>query len=143
MANKLPKMRLKWNGDIFTLNCEVETKDDETKVIINRVEAAKMIRQFIKKKYGKSVKYWVKSEAYSNGSNVSVWLCKPDGEPVPSSIETEIRGFANSLRAGKFNGMYDSYDYNTQPIYSDLGAKLVMYTQYISVYNMAPYDYKP
>lgn len=144
MFKKLPKMKLKWNGVVYLLNCRVETnRKGETEVIINRVEAAKMIRQFIKQRYGKSIKSWVKSDSFSGGSSIDVTICKPNGEPVPSSIETAISTFTTSLRAGKFNGMYDSYDYNDTPIYSDLGTKLVMYTKYISVNNRAPWNYKP
>ena len=142
--NKPSKMKIKLNGIVYLLNCRVETnRDNKTEVVINRVEAAKMIRQFIKTRYGKSIKSWVKSASFSGGSSVDVTICKPNGEPVSSTIETAINTFANSLRAGRFNGMTDSYDYNSRNLVSDLGTQLVMYTSYISVYNRAPYDYKP
>jgi hypothetical protein len=141
--NKPSKMKLKLNGIVYLLNCRVEEKQGSKEVIINRVEAAKMIRQFIKHRYGKSIKSWVKSASFSGGSSVDVTICKPNGEPVSSVIETAIDTFANSLRAGRFNGMIDSYEYDSKKLMSDLGTQLVMYTSYISVYNRAPYNYKP
>lgn len=141
--NKLPKMKLKLDGIVYLLNCRVEERVDKTEVIVNRVEAAKMIRQFIKSKYGKTIKSWVKSDSFSGGSSIDVTICKPNGDSVSSSIESSIDTFAQSLRAGRFNAMNDSYEYNSRTLVSDLGTPLVMYTSYISVYNRAPYDYKP
>jgi hypothetical protein len=141
--NKLPKMKIKLNGIVYLLNCRVEDNRGKQEVVINRVEAAKMIRQFIKTRYGKTIKSWVKSDSFSGGSSVDVTICKPNGEQVSSSIVNAIDTFSQSLRAGRYNGMNDSYDYNSRNLISDLGTQLVMYTSYISVYNRSPYNYKP
>ena len=140
--NRAPKMKIKLDGIVYLLNCNISKNRGKREVVVTRVEAAKMIRQFIKTKYGKSFKSWVKSDSFSGGSSIDVTICKPNGEPVSKDIESTIDSFAQSLRAGRFNGMIDSYEYNSRNLVSDLGTQLVMYTSYISVYNRAPYDFK-
>jgi len=119
----------------FKLDAQVYmTSRNTPSVDISRVNAAKMIRQFIKQKYPKQFKSWVHSESFSGGSSINVEMCNFDGTPIEESIYIEIYKFAQSLRAGQFDGMTDSYDYN-DPSSSDNGTRINMYTKYISVTN--------
>lgn len=128
-------IKLKYYGMEFKLDAQVNMTSGKTPSIdINRVNAAKMIRQFIKEKYPKQFKSWVRSESFSGGSSIDVEMCNFDGTPVDETIYTEINNFSNTLRSGRFDGMTDSYDYNA-PSSSDNGTRINMYTKYISVSN--------
>lgn len=134
---------LLFQGIKFKLNIKPETgyQSGEPIIYINRVSAAKMIRQYIKEKYPKQFKSWVKSESYSGGSSIDVSLCNFDGSPVESKIYDDVRSFSMLLKAGHFNGMFDSYEYKDN-LKSDNGTEISMITSYIHIDNEPPYGTK-
>jgi len=142
MRAKNPKIKVQYKGIMFDLNATYSTKNGETKVDIFRVEAAKMVRQYIKGKYPKQFKSWVTSQSFSGGSALDVWLCEFNGSPIDDDVYQDIRDFAFGLKSGSFNGMTDSYDYSTDVVKSDLGTVLNLYTKYVSVNNRAKYGTK-
>lgn len=143
MKSKPSPIYLMFQGMKFKLNIKPEKryKTNETIIYIGRVDAAKMIRQYIKEKYPKKFKSWVKSEAYSGGSSITVSLCNFDGTPVDSKISEDVRRFSNLLKAGHFNGMFDTYEYKGN-VKSDNGTEISMLTSYIHVDNEPPYGTK-
>jgi len=131
-------IKLKYYGMEFSIDINIDDTSTKSKksIDITRVNAAKMIRQFIKQKYPKQFKSWVKSESYSGGSSINVNLCNFDGTPIDEAIFNEIETFSKSLKAGWFNGMIDSYEYN-ESSKSDIGTLINMYTKFVFVSNEA------
>lgn len=142
MINTHPKIRVKYMGMIFNLKTSTSERNGKTSVDIPRVEAAKMIRQYIKNKYSKKIKSWVTSQSFSGGSSIDVNLSSFTGHPVSDEIFEDIDMFSNSLKNGKFNGMIDSYEPNPEKTYSDLATPLNLYTKFISVNNRPKFDSK-
>ena len=81
-------IKLKYYGMEFNIDVNIDGTNPKLKksIDITRVNAAKMIRQFIKQKYPKQFKSWVKSESYSGGSSINVNLCNFDGTPIDEAI---------------------------------------------------------
>jgi len=138
MKKKKEQMRVGYLGMNFLLDKSINEYSGEISVVISCVNAAKMIRQFTKENFGKTVKIWVRSESFSGGSSITVDVCNPNGTPLDTSIFESIQSFALSLKAGSFNGMIDSYEYNAST-QTDNGTKLDFYTSYISVNNSPKY----
>jgi hypothetical protein len=64
---------------------------------------AKAIRQYLK---AQGIPGRVRSENYSMGSSINVYLANPNPEVV-----AQVRAFADDYKYGDFNGMDDSYEY--------------------------------
>ena len=141
MSYKKIEAKVKYYGYNFLLKPTInyDRNGKVQSVGINRVEAAKMVRQFIKFKYGKhpDFKVWARSESYSGGSSLRVYVSNLDGTAVSNDIFNTIKDFAMTLAAGSFDGMTDSYDYK-QVESNVLGTKISMYTSYVFVDNEAP-----
>jgi hypothetical protein len=70
----------------------------------NQAEAAKMIREILKKEFP-NIKFSVKSEGYSMGDNVRVTYC--------DSVKSEdVQNKISQFQYGNFNGMEDIYEYS-------------------------------
>lgn len=143
MATKHPPAKVMYRGYNFKINPPVvKNKLGEVDyLIINRVEASKMIRQFVKLRWDKAFKVWVRSESYSGGSSIRVYCSDDMGNPIPDVDFKELKDFSDSLRSGDFNGMDDSYNYR-EIEKNENGTLLNMYTSYIFCDNSAPWGTK-
>jgi hypothetical protein len=135
------KVKIKFLNQEFLLPSDVLRKDDwygkengGKYIYLNAKHTATVIRQFIKKNYPQ-VKAWVTSDVYSGGSSVRVQMCRTNGQLVPYEWEKEINSFTNSLKAGRFDGMYDIYEYNDEKLYTDNGTRIAGLPSYIFVEN--------
>ena len=99
----------KWNNEPFIDMCAKNT--------------ASMIKQFVKKNFP-NVKVWSTSDVYSGGSSVRVNVSNSDGSYISEKVYNEIRGFANSFKAGSFDGMSDCYEYYDEKLKKDNGTSL-------------------
>jgi len=138
---KSKKIKIKLLNQEFLLPSDVVRednwygKDNGGKYIyLNTKYTAVVIRQFIKKNYPQ-LKSWVTSSVYSGGSSVRVNICRTNGQTTPYEWEKEINAFCNSLTAGKFDGMYDIYEYREDKLKTDLGMQIVGLPSYIFVEN--------
>jgi len=114
----------KWNNEPFIDMCAKNT--------------ASMIKQFVKKNFS-NVKVWSTSDVYSGGSSVRVNVSNSDGSSISENIYKEIREFANSFKAGYFDGMSDCYEYYDEKLKTDNGTSLKYFPSYIFVENKAPW----
>ena len=114
----------KWNNEPFIDMCAKNT--------------ASMIKQFVKKNFP-NVKVWSTSDVYSGGSSVRVNVSNFDGSSISEKVYNEIRGFANSFKAGYFDGMSDCYEYYDEKLKTDNGTSLKYFPSYIFVENKAPW----
>lgn len=114
----------KWNNEPFIDMCAKNT--------------ASMIKQFVKKNFP-NVKVWSTSDVYSGGSSVRVNVSNSDGSSISEKVYNEIRGFANSFKAGYFDGMSDCYEYYDEKLKTDNGTSLKYFPSYIFVENKAPW----
>jgi hypothetical protein len=136
------KIKIKFLNEEFLLPAEVVRTDnwygrdmkDNKYIYLNAKHTATVIRQFIKKNYPQ-LKSWVTSDVYSGGSSVRVNICRTNGQSAPYEWDKEINSFTNSLKAGKFDGMTDMYEYNDDKLYTDLGYRIAGLPSYIFVEN--------
>ena len=135
------KIKIKFLNEEFLLPAEVVRTDnwygrdnDGKYIYLNAKHTATVIRQFIKKNYPQ-LKSWVTSDVYSGGSSVRVNICRTNGQSAPYEWDKEINSFTNSLKAGKFDGMTDMYEYNDDKLYTDLGYRIAGLPSYIFVEN--------
>ena len=136
------KVKVNLFGQEFLLNSDVVRTDGswykEPYIYLNAKNTAVVIRQFIKKNFP-NLKSWVKSEVYSGGSSVNVYVCSKDGSPAPYDHYDTIQTFCNSLTAGTFNGMFDSYEYREDKLSTEKGTPIVGLPSYIFTNNRPDY----
>lgn len=126
---KNSKIKLMFKGHEFIVNAPTKIDPDgESSVNLHAVQSARIIRQFIKKEYGSSVKSSVRTQKYAGGSSVRIYL-----NDIDKSSASEISEFSKLFQAGNFNGMDDSYEYKDHSI-SDKGSTIKMYTSYVFTY---------
>ena len=114
-------------GQNYT-NIEVDTFGDGS-IFITTKEAAKMVRQYLKKNYPK-LKTWVRIETYSMGSSINVSLTKLDYSKYRNSLYSELK---ERFTTNRFDGMTDSW--NHKKLESDLGTDITFSHNGISVYE--------
>lgn len=142
----MKKIKIKLLGEQYEIN-EKSLQDDWEKsgkgkrVVIGCVDAASIIKQYVKRKYPHIV-MWVASSRYSGGSSVSCNIARKDGEVVSEAEYQEISNFAENFRSGTFNGMIDSFEHRTDNPLTDNGTPISFYTSYLFVNNFAPWDYE-
>jgi hypothetical protein len=113
--------------------------DGSTYIYMGAKNTASVIKQYIKQKYGKRLTAWATSDVYSGGSSVRINICEKNGSPVPYEWEKDIESFANSFKAGSFDGMTDMYDYRDDEVKSDNGTQFKYFPSYIFVENRPSY----
>jgi hypothetical protein len=134
------KINIGISGLNFQLPIEVLSKEKDEQgrysICVGRKQAADLIRQYVKHidPKNKNYSFYCSSESYSGGSSIHGFISKKDGSKVPVAIYEKLDKFANTLRAGTFNGMTDSYDYKSQEL-TDNGNVLNCYTSYIFMKN--------
>ena len=113
--------------------------DNTQYIYMGAKNTASVIKQYVKQKYGKRVTVWATSDVYSGGSSVRINLCEKNGSPAPYEFYQDIQSFANSFKAGRFDGMTDCYDYRDDEVTSDNGTKFQYFPSYIFVENKPPH----
>jgi len=101
---------------------------------------ASVIKQYVKNKYGNRITVWSTSDVYSGGSSVRVNIWSKNGSPAPLSIYEDVKSLGNSLVAGRFDGMYDIYEYEPKDIKTAKGTPLKYFPSYVFVDNKPKWD---
>jgi hypothetical protein len=134
------KIKLQINGVNLTLPLETLVKTNwkgESITPFIRVRAknaASLIKQYVKTKYPR-IECSSKSDTYSGGDSVRIYLSTEDGNPVDSSIEKDINSFGNLFQEGNFNGMIDMYEYSDTKLTTDNGTPVEGGSKYVFVEN--------
>ena len=135
---KSNKINFQLNGQTFELpSTAIKTaswKNNQPYIYMNAKNTASVIKQYVKKNFP-NVKVWSTSDVYSGGSSVRVNISNADGSPVESNIDRNINQFANSFKAGSFNGMIDMYEDREDEVRTDNGTPLKYFPSYIFVEN--------
>lgn len=137
MATK--KIKINYLNQEFLLPENALQKDsyDGTMYIyMGAKHTASVIKQYVKKNYP-SIKVWATSDVYSGGSSTRINISNTDGSSVSNEINDDVESFANSLKAGSFDGMYDIYEYREDKVETKNGTPLKYFPSYIFVENRA------
>ena len=134
------KIKLRIGGNVF----ELPTKALRTnykgnkEIYLNAKYTASLIKQYIKS-LKLPISNWATSSVHSGGSSVDIYVCNPDGSEVSESVYKKIDKFADSFKAGSFDGMTDSYNYGSNGV-TDNGTELNFSTLFIFVNNRPKWD---
>jgi len=101
---------------------------------------ASVIKQYVKNKYNNRYTVWSTSDVYSGGSSVRVNIWSKNGSPTPLEVYEDVRSLGNSLVAGRFDGMYDIYEYEDKNITTQKGTPLKYFPSYVFVSNDPKWD---
>jgi len=137
MATK--KIKINYLNQEFLLPENALQKDsyDGTMYIyMGAKHCASVIKQYVKKNYP-SIKVWATSDVYSGGSSTRINISNTDGSSVSSEINDDVNTFANSLKGGSFDGMYDIYEYREDKVETKNGTPMKYFPSYIFVENRA------
>lgn len=137
------KIKFQFLNETFELPANAVQSDNNgvTKYIyMGAKHTASVIKQYVKKKYGNRITVWATSDVYSGGSSVRINVWSKNGSPTPLSIYEDIKSFANSFKAGHFDGMYDIYEYDTKKVKSDNGTEFKYFPSYVFVDNSPKWD---
>ena len=135
--SKTKKIKIKFLNQEFLLPANALQTDSYTKtpyIYMGAKHTASVIKQYVTKKYP-SIKVWASSDVYSGGSSSHINICNPDGTLVDSNIYENIRAFGNSCKAGKFDGMYDIYEYREDNVTTMSGTPMKFYASYVFINN--------
>lgn len=134
-------MRIKINakGIQFRVpkRADVTTKDGVTFIYGRPPIAGAFVKQYVKTKYP-HIKCSVRSESFSMGNSLDVWISEKNGNPVSDeNIVEDVRRFTDSFQYGRFNGMIDMYEYNDNryAMRSDEGVMVEAACKYVHVTN--------
>ena len=100
--------------------------------------AGKLIKQFVKSNYP-GVVCSVKSDSFSMGNSLDVWVTNPDGSEIGEDAFEAIRAFASKFKMGRFCGMTDSYEYDKSDLKTTCGVKIDPCVKYLSTYKRPQY----
>jgi hypothetical protein len=137
------KIKFQFLNETFQLPANAVQTDNNgvTKYIyMGAKHTASVIKQYVKKKYGNRITVWANSDVYSGGSSVRINVWSKNGSPTPLSIYEDIKSFANSFKAGSFDGMYDIYEYSDKEVTSDNGTQFKYFPSYVFVSNDPKWD---
>jgi len=137
MATK--KIKINYLNQEFLLPANALQKDSYdggNYIYMGAKHTASVIKQYVKKNHP-SIKVWATSDVYSGGSSTRINISNHDGSSVSDKIEKDVKSFANSLKAGKFDGMYDIYEYREDKVETKNGTPLKYFPSYIFVENKA------
>jgi hypothetical protein len=134
----LSKINLEINGVKFNLPSECLRKTDWSGEAVTpyiRIRAkhvASLIKQYVKAKYPQ-IECSAKSQVYSGGDSVDVYLSTKDGYEVSDEIQKDVNSFGKIFQVGRFNGMDDIYEYNEYDITASDGTKINGGAKYVFV----------
>lgn len=77
---------------------------------MNHVAAANAVKQYVKARFPEVV-VSAKSDSFSMGNSVDVYLSDEFGQPVDREISKDVQAFGDLFVYGKFDGMTDMYEY--------------------------------
>jgi hypothetical protein len=115
--------RTNWKGEAITPYVYLRAK-----------HVASLIKQYVKSKYPQ-IECSAKSQVYSGGDSVDVYLSTKDGYEVEVSIEKDVQSFGKIFQEGRFNGMEDIYEYNEYEVTTDNGTRVDGGAKYVFVNN--------
>lgn len=145
---KSKKIQFVFNGMTFEIESSaLRTKswggeDCKPFIYLTQKHVASIIKQYVKALYPK-VEVWAKSQSYSGGDSVDIYLSYANGDKVEVEIEKDIDKFTQYFEEGKFNGMCDMYEYSDTKLATDNGTELRGGTKYAFVRNGAPFGSVP
>ena len=132
------KFKFSINGTEFQLPISQVREDkynnNEKYIYMNAKSVASVIKQFVKQHFPQ-LKVWATSDTYSGGSSVRVNVCNSDGSKVEPLIFKKIQEWEYILKAGRFDGMYDIYEYRDDKVCTDNGTPLKYFPSYIFIEN--------
>jgi len=134
------KINLEINGIKFNLSSDCLRKttwngEPITPYIYLRAKhVASLIKQYVKIKYPQ-IECSAKSEVYSGGDSVNVYLSTPNGYEVSDEICGDVNRFGKIFQEGRFNGMEDIYEYNEYDTTTSNGTKIDGGANYVFVNN--------
>lgn len=133
---KTEKVDIKGFGNLYT-NIPTSNYRSGDTVYITQAGTAEMIRQDIARMFP-GRKYWVRSESYSGGDSIRVYLWN-----YPADDFKEVEKLEYRYKDGYFNGMDDSYSYQKkEEIFDTAGGPVDYGAKYIFVENRPPWDAK-
>ena len=135
MATK--KIKINFLNQEFLLPANALQKDSYdggNYIYMGAKHTASVIKQYVTKNYP-SIKVWATSDVYSGGSSTRVNVSNTDGSSVDSNIYEDIRAFGNSMKAGKFDGMYDIYEYREDKVETKSGTPMKYFPSYVFIEN--------
>ena len=137
----MKKFKFELEGIMFELGIKFLNKVDwngnplEKPVInMNHVAAANVVKQYVKKKYP-NVVVSSSSSSFSMGNSVDIYLSDEYGNGVVDSIVKDVDRFGSQFEYGKFDGMYDIYEYTNDGVSSDNGTQIEAGVKYLHVNN--------
>ena len=102
---------------------------------MSHVAAANVIKQYVKQTYP-NVNVSAKSDSFSMGNSVDVYLSDKYGQPVSKEIAKDVQSFGDQFVYGKFDGMTDMYEY-TRGNFAAGGYEIDPSVKYLTVQNRA------
>jgi hypothetical protein len=138
---KSKKINIQFQGKTYELpanSVQTDRWDNTQFIYMNAKNSASLIKQYVKKNFP-TIKVWSSSDVYSGGSSVRVNVSNPDGSSLPQNIYSQINSFSQLLKAGRFDGMTDCYEYSDEVIKTDNGTTMKYFPSYIFVENRAPF----
>lgn len=135
------KIKFVLSGIEFQLDEKfLKTKDyygkpfSKPQIRIDHVAGANVVKQYVKKKYP-NVVVSSSSSSFSMGNSVSIYISDEYGREVDDKIITNVSAFGNLFRYGRFNGMIDMYEMNSNEVKTDNGTEIDLGVKYIHVTN--------
>jgi hypothetical protein len=107
-------------------------------VYLRAKHVASLIKQYVKAKYPQ-IECSAKSQVYSGGDSVDVYLSTKDGYEVSDVIYKDVQSFGNIFQEGHFDGMQDMYEYRKYDVTTDNGTKIDGGAKYVFVNNRAQF----
>ena len=135
MATK--KIKINYLNQEFLLPenaLQKDSYDGSNYIYMGAKHCASVIKQYVTKNHP-SIKVWATSDVYSGGSSTRINISNHDGSSVSDKINEDVKSFANSLKAGKFDGMYDIYEYREDKVETKNGTPMKYFPSYIFVEN--------
>jgi hypothetical protein len=138
------KINLEINGIKFNLSSDCLRKttwngEPITPYIYLRAKhVASLIKQYVKIKYPQ-IECSAKSQVYSGGDSVDVYLSTPNGYEVSEEIYKDVDRFGDIFQEGRFDGMQDMYEYSNITKTTDNGTRIDGGSKYVFVNNRAQF----
>jgi hypothetical protein len=133
------KIQFKFLGMEFNSKGYTTFYDDVKQINIGCVGGGMMVKQYVKHQYpNQDIKVWVKSDRYSGGSSLNIYLSTKSGDEVSREIYEDVKTFGNTLQWGNFNGMIDSYEPKDLKHKTNEGVDIRFTTTYVFTYNQPP-----
>jgi hypothetical protein len=114
----------------------------EPNIYLSAKHVASIVKQYVKMKYP-NVFCSATSQVYSGGDSVDIYLSDERGNPVSKEIQKDVDRFGSRFEEGKFNGMYDIYEYRDDKLFSDNGTPINGGVKYLFVNNRPKFGTVP